>query len=314
MSELRACYLTCAGRVDGIGAQVQAALSTILAARELHLTYCHTPFKEIEHYADRESAAARWEHFFSLGKGEISIKDIPLDDLEVVYIDTPKPDEILDFKNHSNTLFVVQHCHDFADYHPDKYLDMQDRILAKYMHSPKGMYASYYQPGKVNIAVHIRRGDVYRHRVNRFTTNEFYKDLLIDIMAMLDSLQLESSIHIYSQGIPEDFGELNKLDVKFHLDECTYTTFYNLTSADILVMAKSSFSYATALFSNSIKIYQPFLHKPLKSWILADRKKEDMRVVFDKPQLKRMLELKLIQKEIMWKSKEVEVNEGMEVS
>ena len=79
-------------------------------------------------------------------------------------------------------------------------------------------------------------------------------------------------------------------------------------------MAKSSFSYATALFSNSIKIYQPFLHKPLRNWILADREREDMRVIFDKPQLKRMLELKLIQKEIMYRSKEVEVNEGMEVS
>lgn len=296
ISKSKDCYLTCADRVDGIGAQIQAALSTLLTAKELGLTYCHTPFKEIEHYVDRESAAARWEHFFSLGKGEISIKDIRLDDLEVVYIDTPKPDEILDFKNHSNTLFVVQHCHDFADYHPDKYLDMQDKILAKYMHSPKEMYASYYQPGKVNIAIHIRRGDVYKHRVNRFTTNEFYKDLLIDIVSVLDFLHLEPSIHIYSQGLPEDFGALNELDVTFHLDECTYTTFYNLTQADVLVMAKSSFSYATALYSKAIKIYQPFLHQPLQDWILADQNDDDSQsqISFNKAKLRYMMESKFL--------------------
>jgi hypothetical protein len=312
MSELRACYLTCAGRVDGIGAQVQATLSTILAARELHLTYCHTPFKEVEHYVDKESAAIEWENFFSLGKDEICIKDIRVGDLDVVHIETPTWDEILQFTNKSNTLFVVQHCHNFADHFPDRYLDMKDRILEKYMSSSKEEYTSYYKPDKINIAVHVRRGDVYKHRVNRYTDNQFYKDLLIDIVSILDSLQLDASIHLFSQGLPEDFGDLNELDLTFHLDECTYTTFYNLTSADILVMAKSSFSYATALFSNSIKIYQPFLHKPLKSWILADRKEKDTQVIFDIPQLKRMLELKLIQKEIMQRIKEVEVHEGMD--
>lgn len=299
MPELRACYLTCAGRVDGIGAQVQATLSTMLAARELHLTYCHTPFKEVEHYVDRESAAIKWEEFFSLGKDEIGIKDIQLNDLDIVYIDTPTWDELLQFTSRSNTLFVVQHCHNFADHFPDRYLDMKDQILEKYTCFSKEEYTSYYKSGKVNIAVHIRRGDVYKHRMNRFTDNQFYKDLLIDIVSILDSLQLDASIHLYSQGLPEDFGELNELDLTYHLDECTYTTFYNLTSADILIMAKSSFSYAIALFSNAIKIYQPFLHNPLKSWILADRKGEDMRVIFDKSQFKCMLELKLIQKEII---------------
>ena len=296
ISDSKTGYITCAGRVDGIGAQVQAALSTMLTARELGLSYCHTPFKEVEHYIDRESAATHWETFFSLGSDEVSIEDIRIDDLDVVYIGTPTLDEILGFRDQPNTLFVVQHCHDFADKYPDKYLNMQDRILEKYMYSSKKRYASYYKPGKVNIAVHIRRGDVYKHRVNRFTGNEFYKDLLIDISLILDSLQLEASLYVYSQGFSEDFGVLNELDITFCLDECTYTTFYNLTSADILVMAKSSFSYAAALFSNSIKIYQPFLHQPQKNWILADRKGENMQVNFDKEQFKNMIESKWMRK------------------
>lgn len=294
MSNPQNCYLTCAGRVDGIGAQVQATLSTMLTAKELGLTYCHSPFKEVEHYVDRKSAAIEWETFFSLGKDEISLEDIREDNLDIIHIDTPTPEEILDFTNHSNTLFVVMHCHDFADKHPDRYLNLQKQILTKYRHSSKEMYPSYYNFNKVNIAVHIRRGDVYKHRVNRFTDNEFYRDLLIDISSMLDSLQLEPSIHIYSQGLREDFGVLNDLDLTFHLDECTYTTFYNLTSADILIMAKSSFSYAAALFSKAIKIYQPFLHQPQQDWITVDRGEKDKQVKFDQSKLKYLLELNIL--------------------
>lgn len=290
-SKSKECYVTCAGRTDGIGAQIQAALSTLLVANELSITYCHTPFKTIEHYVDRESAAIQWEDFFSLGKGEVSIRDIQLDDLDVVHIDTPTLDEILGFTSQTNTLFVVKHCHDFADKFPDKYLNMQAWILEKYTTSAKNTYVSYYQPDKVNIAVHIRRGDVYKHRVNRYTDNKFYKDLLVEIVSILNGLDMKASIHIYSQGLLEDFGELNDLDVTFHLDECTYTTFYNLTTADVFVMAKSSFSYAAALFSNAIKIYQPFLHQPFQDWIWADRVGKDTRVIFDKLQFKRLMEL-----------------------
>ena len=129
----------------------------MLTAKELGLIYCHSSFKEIEHYLDPESAALQWEDFFSLGKDEISIKDIQPDNLKIVYIDTPIPEEILDFPNHSNTLFSVMHCHDFADKHPDQYLSIQNQILEKYRHHSKEIYTSYYQPSKVNIAVHIRQ-------------------------------------------------------------------------------------------------------------------------------------------------------------
>ena len=101
------------------------------------------------------------------------------------------------------------------------------------------------------------------------------------------------SIHIYSQGLTEDFGVLNDLNLTFHLDECTYTTFYNLTSADILIMAKSSFSYAAALFSRGIKIYQPFLHQPQKDWITVGRDEKSRQVKFDRSKLQYLLELTL---------------------
>ncbi len=56
----------------------------------------------------------------------------------------------------------------------------------------------------------------------------------------------------------------------FHLNECPFTTFHHMVSADVLVMAKSSFSYSAALFSNGIKIYLPFWHKPLQNWIVVN--------------------------------------------
>ena len=44
---LQNCYITRTGRVDGVGCQIQAVLSTLLFAHLNGLTYLHTPFREI---------------------------------------------------------------------------------------------------------------------------------------------------------------------------------------------------------------------------------------------------------------------------
>ena len=45
-----------------------------------------------------------------------------------------------------------------------------------------------------------------------------------------------------------------------------------LIEADILVMAKSFFSYVAAIISDGIKLYEPFDSPPLKGWLVRQPK------------------------------------------
>jgi len=277
--EGRGCYITCSGKVDGVGAQVQAILSTMLLAQEFQLTYVHTPFKKIAHGKNLE---VKWERFFNLGKDEIIYDDIDNFFLRVIHITHPN-----EISRKANRLYVIQHAHGFADSDPNCYENIADKFLEKYNGSSKKHYKLSGNTGKVNIAVHVRRGDVSRGDVQRYTDTLFYKNLLSGVASILNDAGIEASIHLYSQGELSDFFDLEEVDINYHLNECVFTTFYNLTEADILIMSKSSFSYSAALLSKSIKIYQPFWHKPLDDWIVAHWSGENEKVDFNESSLKK---------------------------
>jgi len=279
-NKIENCFITCSGKTDGIGAQVQAILSTMLFAKEFCLTYVHTPFTHIEHNELNEN----WEDYFNLGKDELTIGNIKRS-CTIAHLKR----NLMKFRYKSNTLYSVFDCHLFADIYPDRYSRITDRFIEKYMSSSKKAYNSYYEAGKINIAVHVRRGDVCLENVktkHRYTDNLYYQSLLCKIISILNDFNVDVSIHLYSQGSIEDFHELKEIDINYHLDECALTTFYNLTSTDILVMSKSSYVYSAALLSKAIKIHEPFWHKPCYDWIVTNWSKRIKQVMFDESILK----------------------------
>jgi len=278
------CYITCTGKTDGIGAQVQAVFSTILFAQEFGITYAHTPFDKIwSDYPSKE-----WEDFFNLGKDEININEIDKNSLSVVYVNHPF---FINFK--SDTLYIVEHCHSFVDSGNNSrlYSDIIDRLVEKYQNSSKKNCKSSYKVGKINIAVHVRRGDVSKTGIHseRYTDNLYYRYLLNNIRSTLSSLKINASIHLYSQGKIEDFHELKELDINYHLDECVFTTFNNLVSSDVIIMSKSTYSYSAALLSKAIIIYEPFWHKPLEGWIVASWNNKNKKAALNELHLKQRL-------------------------
>lgn len=81
-------------------------------------------------------------------------------------------------------------------------------------------------------------------------------------------------VHIFSEGKLEDFIDIkeniNNATVHFHLQENIKNTFHAMVEADVLVVAKSSFSYTAALLNkNKIisNLIENWWHKPLESWI-----------------------------------------------
>jgi len=268
------CYITCAGKTDGAGAQVQAIFSTMLFAQKFGIVYVHTPFDKI--WSDQSSE--KWESFFNLGENEVTISEVDQNSLDVVHVNYPI---FIGFK--SNTLYVVEHCHSFVDSNNNAkfYSDITSRLIEKYHISSKKNYKSFREAGKVNIALHVRRGDVSKtgEHSDRYTDNLYYKSLLDSIKSILDDLKIESSIHLYSQGDVEDFHELKGMGVNYHLDECVLTTFNNLVSSDVIIMSKSTYSYSAALLSKAIVIYEPFWHKPLEDWIVINWDDKGKKVI-----------------------------------
>jgi hypothetical protein len=259
-------FITCSGKNDGAGAQAIAIMSTILFARDSGLTYVHTPFNKIAHNTDNDSEwECKWENFFNLGKGEVSIDDVKESGIEVINLS-----ELSKLSLHkSNTLYRVSQCHKYANLFPDRYSNLTDSFKAKYLASDKTHYSLHILPQKINIAVHIRRGDINSSGLNsiRYTDNDFIAKIVRQIVENLSRSGLDVCINLYSQGKIEDFCELQNLNVNFFLDQCVFTTFNSLVNADILVMSKSTLSYTAGLLSDGIKIYEPFYHKPLKDWL-----------------------------------------------
>jgi len=54
------------------------------------------------------------------------------------------------------------------------------------------------------------------------------------------------------------------------MDTDVFYTLHHLINADVLVIAKSSFSYLAGIYNQKTVMYFPFYHSPLKNWINID--------------------------------------------
>jgi hypothetical protein len=123
------------------------------------------------------------------------------------------------------------------------------------------------EAGKVNVAVHLRRGDVAQMAAAKSSNwNERYvpEEWFVGVMDELRTQFAGSDrvFHIYSQGTEEDFPlTRNRPDIMFHLDAGEEETLLNMAKADVLVMSPSGFSYLAAMLSEGLKVARyPWWH------------------------------------------------------
>jgi hypothetical protein len=254
-------YLTCRIRTDGAGAQIQAMISVLLFARRFGFAYVHTPFETMEHAPDGDGPgwARAWEKTMNIGDGELTRSDLP--DLPLV------PVRNCHFiRKRRGVIQILKQCHAYADLHPDDYELILPDLRARYQRSLPASHAAP-RTGPLRIALHLRRGDVTASDAGRFTATAQVARQMKDLRSLLQSLAIAHEFEIYSVGEPGDFRELDDLSPAFHLNENAIDTFHRLVAADILLTAKSSFSYVAALLSGGVKLYEPFWHAPLNDWV-----------------------------------------------
>jgi hypothetical protein len=218
---------TITGKTDGFGSQYHAVMSGVAICAKYNAVYLHTPFVKMEHGEDVDELNRFIGIPASRSQECISEKFSG----EVHYSDRP-------------SLYYTP--------------SVLQTLRSWYYSTEKPKIQS------PDIAIHIRRGDVTKSdHPGRFTENTFY----VNVMKRLKEFYPTYSILIFSEGSLADFAEFQLPPQCFKLSTNIKETFHSLVKAKILVMSKSSFSYAAAILNENSVYYEEFWHKPLDGWL-----------------------------------------------
>ena len=224
-------YYTITGKIDGFGAQYLAILSGIAYCKTHKYTYIHTPFTTMAHNVDISNA----NEFIGINTSE-RLSDISRNIIKKEYIRA-------------------------VHYNGSPSLYYTDTVL-EYI---RDCYDSSKKPNidNVDIAIHIRRGDVNKEvNTDRYTDNNVY----LKIINKLKEKYPEYKIKIYSEGTYEDFRDLGVEENSLMLNTDIFETFHSLVSSKVLIIGCSSFSYCAGIINrNTVYHHDKFWHKKLKA-------------------------------------------------
>lgn len=265
----------------GIGHQFTILNTALIFAKQYNLQFVYYPL------------SGGWDEFLGLNEGEIQYSD-----LAIPFTQTLK-DESLRLVNlpRTNANSDVVNCNMVRQEDPDG-----DRVLAGIINSiypdnnivfhlqeEQNIYdqtstadilrkkywarrdrypiANDFDSNKINVAVHVRRGDVVKWKQEqtanwqaRWLDNSYFINVLIRLKEVLQNKLI--AIHVYSQGELTEFAEFNQFsEVTFHINEDAFQTFHGMVLADILVTSPSDFSYIAGILSQGIKVAKlPYWH------------------------------------------------------
>jgi hypothetical protein len=266
-SNLKNRYLLRIPNAAGIGDQIVTSWSeTYMLARQHELTFVHHPFQRSYHCPEVD-----WESFLGFGEGEIKADEVLSNEtLKTVYL----PPVLLTSEaghkilsrlinrvyKHEDVLFHlgtgiylksdIDQSRKMPAVYQQKYWDA--RRLSPIKTSLDGRF--------VNVAVHIRRGDVALLKENerfqwerRWIDTSYYLNLLTDLMGVLPDDMFR--FHIYSDGTADELSELQSVpNIRFALQGDPTQSFHEMVVADVLIVSTSAFSICAGKISDGIKL------------------------------------------------------------
>ncbi len=242
------------------------------ATRKWHLKFAHFPF-----------STQQWDEFLGFGYGESSVpelkrKEYRLRRLPQFSEDDPASIELIKsiIASYQGKKIIFWPPQDH--FYKEQYGVMKE-IQEKFYNAPaRKQDKLIYSKAHINIAIHVRRGDIMVDPQNpnltmRYQNNDYFENVLKQVV---DTIGNVKPVHIYlfSQGKPEDYpGFTVYPHLHWCLDMTAQDSFLHMVYADILITSKSSFSYKPALLNRAIKICpRNFWHSypPTSDWILAE--------------------------------------------
>ena len=265
----------------GIGHQLACWNTALILSIKYNLKFIHYPL------------SGSWESFLGLGEEELNYFDIDKNQ-NIRIVDLPRIrridekdkighrifNEIINSEcsNNSNILFRLNPDHFAYDQ-----TSTTEILRSKYWKArEKCPIDLFFRQDRLNIACHVRRGDILRMNSkskefnNRYLGNDYFINIIERIKTVLVNCNID--VHIFSQGNIEDFSDFKELDhFIYHLNEDVLTTFHGMVVADILILSPSSFSYKAGIISKGIKVAKyPWWHEiPENSeWIRSNENGE----------------------------------------
>lgn len=265
--------LTCRGKTDGAGAQANACLSAMAVAQATGHTYLHTPFQYVEHAeGDQAAWTQKWEDFFGLGHGEEVIEP----SREAVglksFLDRSPAGQ-----RREGLIVAAPHYQGICNAHPEFYGAIIPRLREKYAAHDKSHIKLDRGEEPLTVAIHIRRGDVSQDdptTSGRFTNDARIAHTITRIQHVLAGKGTRARFNLYSEGKPEDFARFAELGCHLHVSKDAFETIHNLANSDVLLAAKSAFSFVAGLLSKGVTLYEPYDTVAPRDWLVLDAKGE----------------------------------------
>jgi hypothetical protein len=232
-------YITITGKEDGFGAQYQAVMSGIAFCKYNNYVYIHTPFKKMNGHNIDNNEVNKLNTFIGINNEYLKKKNLLPSNNDIII--EKKYTEV-----HNNKTPSIYYTHNVLDIIRNYYFSTEKPII-----------------DNIDIAIHIRRGDVKFDNIKRHTDNNFY----VKIIQELRNKYPFYKITIFSEGDYEEFRDIGLEEncYKLNIDICE--TFHSLVCSKVLIMAKSSFSYSAALLNVNTIYYIDFWHKKLNHWL-----------------------------------------------
>jgi hypothetical protein len=236
-------------RSEGAASQALGIMNAITFARSSGLTYVHAPFSTLAH-AERpmQEWAKAWEDLFNLGAGEVKWDG--------------NRNEVVSYSYNAGDLELCLGWRGRRD-------ELDDRFKATIPEFRRKYYLNKHprMTEEVTVAVHVRRGDVSASDAGYFTGTDTILRTVTAVKSILDTHNVTYRIGVYSQGDSADFAELSSPGTELFINADAIWTMLELVEADVLIMAKGTFSYYAGLISDGIKICEPF-KSPMDDWLL----------------------------------------------
>ena len=248
--------MTIVGKTDGFGSQLQACFSLLAYCKYKGYEYIHTPMYRMHHNDENQDEFPKYMNSFINFEHKFRSYN--------------------DLSNYEKSLVhgVKEGPFVHGSLHPEFfYNDDVIKTIRELYYSKEKPEITLFEKNKRHVSIHIRRGDVNLKKYpSRYTRNIEY----IRILVNLELDEENDVIHIFSQGDESEFSDITDhfkdYKVVLHINENIQLTFHSMVKSDILVVAKSSFSYCAALLNENLiisSLIQRWWHKPLKQWKLV---------------------------------------------
>lgn len=284
--------------VDGAGSQLHRIYGVYALSRAYQIFYVHSPIQEIgyqgvvalENNENNLELVDRYNKTFHLD----SEVEVPSDAIITTKFEVEEKDlleQIEKAEKNPNTFFLLRIGFPMkvTDVKPSVFQHL--RVISPFK---KNFSATF------RIAIHVRWGDLVVGHQERLLPNQYYVDAATKAIEVLEKKNIPFVAELHTEMptksfvvTPDHHGVKNRIE-KFRLEkpmmitpeqyqlsdfeeiphlhhrinEDPIKTLEALSTADLLIMSKSSFSYLAALFNKEGKIlYAPFWHPPMSDWL-----------------------------------------------